>query len=538
MSGQILSPLPTPRLKSRPRLAITGDSIVRNIALRGPDIAPSAGYTGNGGSGWVTFAESDVGTPAGQGALAWTAATRSFTWAAFGETAGPPVTITSSGLYDVYSSGGTCITLGVQADHASLSDVTLTPTVSNLILRRRNSYGWATALQCLCRAGFEIDRWGLAGGQTSHIADMVRRQIATSPDLAGIDAVVDLSGTNDIGAGVAAAAAEAAHVDLIRQLAGLGKPVFVLPILPRSVGNEGASGQAKLQHLNRVRAREAAKYANVAFLPVHTACTPLAATSAFLAAGDSPDQLHPGPGLAYKLARAVKPYLLQAFPGMGRQRTVYPDIYDATNNPKGNLIASSVSGAAMAVAQFAGTGGTPGAGNTGLAPSGWTGSRSGAISAAFSRGTWPAGDLAAGASDVCQIDLTGAAASTDKFTLQHSSAFNGVAQGQWLQAALELRAFNTVGLQQLELQLWFGAAGGYAIGNSWSNQSGFSVGQMLPDGADEILVIETPPFQVPAGFSGPTLSLFASTTAGGRASIQLLWADLRIVDAPTRRKAV
>lgn len=485
----------------------------RNIAFLGDSITmysmslgaiPSPATLG----AYLSFDSTELFTPAGTGTLAWSASAQTLTWTAPGESAGAPVHITKSGLYTIPSSVANH-GLRVVVRYGSMpgSDFSQNLTVGSLSQMRRNSYGYPTWAHILSNAGFDYTAYGAGGSASADIAPLADVIIAAGT----FDAVVDLSGINDVGGGISLASAWTNLLAMYTKLVNAGLPVLSLSISPRGAGTSAAQTKV-LQALNRKKRELQGTLPGFYHLDIYQYMADPSDTTGAPGTNMTVDGVHHTALAAYWAGKAIANWL--------GTRTLYPnysvgsDAYDATNNPNGNMLnANNIA--------FGGTTGTIGTGASGTLGAGWSAARNtgSAIAVACSQVARTGGKYG----NKQRFAVSGATASFENVAITSLNAVS-VTPGDVMRAAIAVEVSGTLKARQVELQInWVGTAGNYqAIGNSYTNQSGWT--HYLPDGENWSGVIETPKIEVPAGATTASLKILIGTDTGGTITTDVLWA--------------
>lgn len=320
----------------------------------------------------------NVNTPTGAGTLYYNATNKTLAWQAPTDTVGTPVVVTD-GIYNL-PSGNPTITLKVTVTARSLpnTDATATYTSSTAIWIRRDG-GFPYIVDSMTGGRFNFMTFGIGGNRST---DMPARydQVIN----AGVDVIVDESGTNDLVAAnmtpAACAAARAANWD---KALAKGIPVIVVLIPPRwGLTKAGAATsdsaaysaafQASIVAANNLIIKEAKARRGVYVADCYSKATLATDTKGSVKNGFTTDGLHPAGGLGYEMAEPVARILNVLVPddrvGMNVGAGAY---YDATNNVTGNLL-NTGTGTFVGTTGTAGTGVTAG---TGIATN-WTAQRS------------------------------------------------------------------------------------------------------------------------------------------------------------------
>lgn len=481
--------------------AFLGDSITMYSMSLGA--MPSPATLGS----YLSFDSTELFTPPGTGTLAWSASAKTLTWKAPGEAAGAPIAITQSGLY-LLPSGVANHGLRVVVRFSSMptADFSQALTVGSLAQMRRNSWGYPTWAHILTNAGFDYRVFGAGGSASADIAPLVDAIIADGT----FDAVVDLTGINDVGGNVSLASAWGNMLAMYTKLVNAGLPVLSLSISPRGAGTSAAQTKV-LQALNRKKRELQGSLPGFYHRDIYQFMADPADTTGAPALNMTADGVHHSALAAYWVGKATAAWLAPRT--LEANYSVGPDAYDATNNPNGNML-----NAANIV--FGGTTGTLGAGASGTLGAGWSAARNTgtAIAVSCSKVNRTGGRYG----QMQRFDVSGATASFENVAVTSLNAV-AVTPGDIMKAAIGVQVSNMLKARQVELQInWVGTAGNYqAIGNSYTNQSGWT--HYLPDGENWSGVIETPKIEVPAGATTASLKVLIGTDAGGTITVDVPW---------------
>lgn len=311
--------------------------------------------------------------PTGSATLTYTAANKTLTFTAPGDTPGVPIPI-KDGIFEI-PSGNPSYTLNITVTSRSLGTVDKTDTLtSGTRYWRRNTGGWMYVADALTYNRFIwLPHFGIGGNRSTDIANRYD-QILNS----GADLIIDQCGTNDFSAMTPAQSVAARAANWDKALA-MGIPVIVMLISPRfglsisgAATNDSplytAALQGKIQTANNGYISEAKKRIGVYVADNWSKAVKFADANGRLKDGYAgADGLHPSGGLTYEYGAPPARILNNLVPddriGTNPGLSSY---YDSTNNPTGNLLRPGEG-------TFIGTGGTPGTGvtaGTGLA-TGW-----------------------------------------------------------------------------------------------------------------------------------------------------------------------
>jgi hypothetical protein len=349
------------------RVCFFGDSITQRFTRLGQNVTtPSPGGFTTGYT--IMWAEPLCGlanTATRNGTLTYAAATRTLTWQApladtpSGDTVGAPVDASKTGL--LYVPSGTAgmglwiqwfgsrggltsgsVSVGIAVNGSQLWGGVTNSPVCTAMAMTGDKFQRAT-LPSSCPPGMD-GCYGIGGANTEDL-------LAAYWQWGSIQSDVDVLqiGTNDVAASVAAATI----IDNIKAIvacrvrAGVSL-VVVETILPRS---ESAANRAIKSYIARALFDWAATQGGRVVVSDVASSVTDAATGSWVTSS-SGDAIHPS-SLGGLLMGAYRARILnQLAPAQSVLTRSVQDAYDATNNPKGNLIAT------LGYSNMAGTGGT------------------------------------------------------------------------------------------------------------------------------------------------------------------------------------
>jgi len=215
------------------------------------------------------------------------------------------------------------------------------------------------------RLAFPIENNAGVGGDTS--AMMLARYATDVVALAPGFVIVEI-GTNDLTAGTDAATTIANIAAIIALNQAAGAVTILSEISCRSGWGALTAGQKtvarnKLNHINRHIREVFSRLAGVFVASPNTYWTDPASSTGDPASGYTSDGLHDIAKGAYYRALSYYNVLDPLLPPLYAAHLSPADLYDATDNPDGNLLTNGI---------FAGTGGTPGTGSSGTLASAWS----------------------------------------------------------------------------------------------------------------------------------------------------------------------
>lgn len=341
---------------SRPIRTIqpVGDSIMALNTAIGLDFGQTVNVTGVGGTGVHVYGS--MSCPTGTGTLTYTKASNTLTWAAPGDTAGPPM-VAVDGIFVLESgTAGAALTVPITTRNLPATDKT-DSLVSGTRFNRRLSGCWLGVIDALTGGRFTfLPNLGIGGNYSSDIAKRISQAVNADADVFLIEA-----GTNDVvAATLSPAAAVASAVANWDTLLATGKPVIVTLIPPRN--DVTAAVNKKMQAANKGLIAAAAIRPGIYLVDCYTKMLdPASATGAALT-GMLSDGVHPASGGGFEFAEPSARILNVLAPDDRVSQNIgVATNYDAVNNPGGNLF--NTAGVANQSA-FAGVGGAPGTGAT------------------------------------------------------------------------------------------------------------------------------------------------------------------------------
>lgn len=312
-----------------------GDSITALTSAIGLDFGQTVNVTGVGGTGVHIYGS--MSCPTGTGTLTYTKSTNSLTWAAPGDTAGPPL-VAVDGIFVLESStAGAALTVPITSRLLPASDKT-DSLASGIRYNRRLPGGWVGIIDALTNGRFTfLPNLGIGGNGDPDFALRIGQAINSDADI-----FLTQFGTNNIAAlSMTPAAATTAALANWDTLLATGRPVIVVLIPPRN--DTTAVVNAKLQSANKGLV-EAAKTRPGLYIADcwSKMVDPSSATGAAKTGMLTGDLVHPASGGGYEIAEPVARILNVISPDdRSSQNIGKGTLYDAVNNPGGNLINSN-----------------------------------------------------------------------------------------------------------------------------------------------------------------------------------------------------
>jgi len=214
--------------------------------------------------------------------------------------------------------------------------------------------------------------FGVSGSLITALAAQVQQVLALNPRPTHC---LILSGTNSFAANVTAADGWAQYAPNIQALVAAGIRPICLADLPRAIGSWTASAAAQSIQFNQLLFRNApalgALVVDPAYLladPANTAGDPL--TGYYQNNGVTDNGIHPATLADFLIGQAVDGVVSPLIQGPLPFVSSRADVYDATNNPFGNILESVMSGSSL-MQGTAGTNTTNGGTASGTVASGW-----------------------------------------------------------------------------------------------------------------------------------------------------------------------
>lgn|GEM_PF-511742 len=383
---------------------------------------------------------------------------------------------------------------------------------------------------------------GVSGQSSTDIIARLDRVIALKPVLVVLDI-----GTNDVGGGATFEALRDNTIAAVKRLTNEGIEVLLLPILARatSVGGAwaaGAAGRKLAARVNAWRQDWARTQHGVSTLDWNLAWQDPNSTEGEPLANYSSDGTHFSVQGAFAVGKALARWFETAFPAASPRLVSRGDVFDATNNPLGNLIPNPLfartTGGSFGTATIAHPS-PPGGATAGLADS-WRVERS--TGSAVTARTYVAPKLddwgfARGNNQAIEFVPSGTA--TERFFLRPAPAdiTHSFAAGVWVQAFADIEVSAWDGWRSLRLRLEHRSATSFlqaVIGlDEFEPTSGTGVFDPLPGEAWKGRIV-TPLMRLDAGGTvfRPRVEIAVQGTGAGTPTLQIAAFGLRQVEDP------
>ena len=444
---------------ARPKICFFGDSTVQyNCAQLGQKVTVGAFSTTLSCNGmWAEFGTPTGAGGAGAGQLSYNATSKTMVWTASGDTAGAAVDVSRSGIYKLPSgTAGHALFIGWLPSLNSYTTGTIDVAVSAAGFRMwaYSSAGVGTAALAAAAQKFTLaplptslgcppgmDGFYGMGGATAN--DLLQAQWQWSQISSDID-VIQI-GTNDFAGSVLPAAYLTAIQAFITARLAQGVSMVVwTTIVPRT--SESTTKQKyKAQVATAMRAWAATMGGRVAVWDVASYLTD-PATGGYLSGYDIGDGVHPSALGACTFGFPFGDYLAQIAPlGTSPVPASYQDVYDATNNPSGNLIGVTGPGVPLMVGTAGAISGTA----AGTAPTGWTLTSASDLVATGSQQARTDGV----AGNWLKVVLSGATSTKQGNLLLTAGLTTGAVVGGYYQLEVEIQISAASGLNYLEAKL-------------------------------------------------------------------------------------
>lgn len=370
-----------------------------------------------------------------------------------------------------------------------------------------NAIGYLGWLQAISRGKFSIDPALIKGVQGQTLVDMAARyDTDIAPNYGNFDVLVIQGGANDITQLLPTATSFNAAQGMAEKALTKGKVVILLFNLPRSYWGSLTAPQivqakALASELNQRGRQYAQTRANVFFVDPWRDLVDASLTGTSEGGPDtlvSYDGLHMAPRGGYRWARRFNDTVGNLYPGGDRSQTQW-DQYDATNNPRGNILPHP---------SFGGSGGSI-ANATGVVPDGFGLSRYGGASTAvaISKPALAANGYDSPACQSVRITPTVAAGARWFGGLTCSQDLAGLQSlaGKTVFAECEIVANSLVNCAQLQLYCLY-YNGSAAVGPSFFNV-GYDLSALggieFPN--SQTLLFRSPTLTLPGTLPGGTL---------------------------------
>lgn len=263
--------------------------------------------------------------------------------------------------------------------------------------------------------------FGVSGDTSAQMVARLSPVVAAQPNICSV-----WVGGNDLSGSVSFASLTGNLNTIYNALAAIGCTVVAIPIIARNAANAWTAAQQLVgMQVNEWIRRQAA--ARKGFVVVDCGSVyddPTSATWVPYAAYTD-DGIHTNPLGAYVIATRAVSELTALYPDYYIPVSTAVDVYDATNNPTGNLLPGGM---------FLGTGGTTGSPATGTTATGWATVATSLLGAtcAMSKSTMADGRIAQ------QIDLSGTYTGSLGFLTMNGTMTNAnFAAGDVIEGCLE-----------------------------------------------------------------------------------------------------
>lgn len=352
-------------LKGARTCMLLGDSLLASsLRLPLPNQDPYGFYADqspsvpNIGSNFVRFCSNDRTCPTGNGTLRYYAATKEFSWQAFGDTEGPRVSAPTTGFYKMESGSPNAAFYVALVDQSRpVADKADTINVA------ASSASYAADLKgffgaAMVELNYPFDvvyNYGISGIKASEIVNMRSQWEGRFTDVTVIQA-----GTNESSTMALATAALDALRTLITSRIAIGSKVLVVGLFPVD-GNTATAAGSKAWLNTQIAAL--CTELKVAFVNAFPYVADPTSTAGAWAAGFSGDGLHPNVTGSMTIAKyAVSPALAKLCDWTDARRDDAGVPWSATDAPYGNTLTNGL---------MTGTAGAKGARVTGTVPTSW-----------------------------------------------------------------------------------------------------------------------------------------------------------------------
>jgi lysophospholipase L1-like esterase len=467
---------------------------------------------------FVRTVNSQWPSPAGNGSLTWTAANKSFKWKTFGDTYGPEVVISRSGIFRLESGtagGALIISVINRVSYLPAVDATDTVVPGTTLYAFPSSggasfTGW-TELLLNCPFGTSLN-YAISGMTAVEGLTMSPQWESVYSDITNIHI-----GTNDVTDIALAGLAIAAIRAMIAKRKLIGSKCIVWTLLPYNARSTDASKAVQYFNLklrqvgidDKVDIVDVWKYVANPDTSVAWSTTP-----AML----SGDGLHPSFLGSYIMAKrggfnAFSKYVQQCLVS-----TPVAVAYDATLAPTGNLITNPT---------LTGTTGTKGgAYATGDVPTSWTvtravGSVATVVCVSTDGGTVPRTDTGQGHWFQMNISNAGGV-DGEQIMLRGTSFLAGamipeVGSSYVFEGECQVKVTGGTGLSGFNVNFYFAQGNSYAVYMASTTTAGLGT----IDGDTVYIPFKSRPFKIPAGLTNFNVSIFASLLAGAACTVNV-----------------
>lgn len=386
----------------------------------------------------------------------------------------------------------------------------------------RNARGYMTWLNFYCGQCFETDtslNYGVGGYSTTDVINQLPAIVTAAPDVATV-----LIGTNDLPGSTRTVALITADLNTIYQTLGAaGIKVVAIPILPRagSAGSDWTGLTTAETTVARNKLNGVNNYIRnynltnppykIIVAETYKYDVDYASATGDPLPGRRVDGLHPNvtghERIGYGLFEAMQSIL----PSFSYRQWLTPsDVFDATNNPRGNLLTNGF---------LAGTGGGVGSGTSGSVAASWGLSRSGSnITGVASKQTLGADGSTAGAQRiVASTTGTSGTGTLETITLTQTISSNIVA-GDTVVVSCSLSGSTLSGNNLVSSQLRLSNAGGTSQ-NSYG-LAGNGLTDLMPT-IPYAGVVSTDPLTMPTGVTSVSVRFEIEMDATKTGSVQM-----------------
>jgi lysophospholipase L1-like esterase len=381
----------------------------RNIVCIGDSITELNGFFGysvsfSGAPACVKACSASVDTPVGAGTLTFDGS-KYMAWNANGETPGNSVDVSTGGIFRLYSSGGSNISIEITAGLFA-GNFSSSGTRGVNFYWQRQQGAWMYVADAYTGHRLQWINLGIGGNTSLDIAIRYQQAMASNPV-----GIVDFYGTNDlVAAGRTPEAYIATRTANWEEPISLGIPVFAFLLTPRNDPNFtslSAAQQKAFVRANKLIVDSARARPGVYIVDGFSGIVDPASATGAPKTNFMSDGLHFGPDAGYSQGRKLASIINSLFPAEAMSTPPMVGalaLYDAVNNPGGNLIPSGHG-------SFIGTGGS-GTNVTGPIPAGWTWARNSGAAATAVASVIPATD---GGADWWALTISGATAQGEQF---------------------------------------------------------------------------------------------------------------------------
>lgn len=413
-------------------------------------------------------------------------------------------------------------------------------TAHLLTLQNHGYFTWANTLSGK-RLNFPLaNNFGVSGDRLDQILARVPNVMASGAEICFV-----LGGTNDLVQGTAFATMQANMLSILSQLLAAGVQPIVIPILPRDVGSGGFTSamlrvQGRFNNWLRELGYGRSDVLLAAGLPTHKYPIIVDPTQYIQNAADANgntlanmliDGLHPATTGAYWVGKAISDVLKVIIPPRPTILTAVGDIYDATNNPAGNLLFTSSANDGL----LAGTGGTMTAGTnltiSGSVATDWNARRSsggsGVATMTLSKENPRTDGPNSGERQRVQVSTTSGGSTQESFALFYSRAIDAsfaIGDTVYAEAAYSLNADPTGTLKAISVFLLeAGPASATTAADGYRDGAHDGPVPKAHSG-----VLRTPPFTIQASTTALNVFLRVEADASAAGGFDIYWSDVSL----------